>query len=74
MTLYVVVAVPVDELLVLGLPAGHKLTVLAPAGEADPGVVEHLLAQRVAAGAFRKDEVLRQGAVGGAQALAGGVV
>ena len=32
----------VDVLLVLGLAAGHKLRVLAPRGEAHPGVVEHL--------------------------------
>ena len=67
----------IDVLLVLGLARGDKLAILRPGGEGDPGVVEDLAAERVAgaaAAALGLHKVLGEGAVGGAQPLAGGIV
>ena len=67
---------PVDCLLTLTLAAADELTVLAPGGEGDPGVIEHLLVDVAlwgslgSAGAFRLHEVAWEGAVGGTKSLA----
>ena len=64
----------IDGLLELGLARRDELRVLRPTGKADPSVVEDLSAENRPAAAARLREVLGQGAVARAQALAGGVV